>query len=159
MVFDLSFGETSSGKQCRYRERERGSPRERRRERERESERESERARAREGQSERERERERERWPGEQAGGQPASTLSFGETSSDKQCRYLLLLFFFFFFTLVTGPRRSLSLKLSNTSVYEPQKRARLGSERLRLASSAGTFFFSKRFKDFYLNAKVRIWH
>ena len=28
------------------------------------------------------------------------------------------LLFFFFFFTLVTGPRRSLSLKLSDTRVY-----------------------------------------
>jgi len=26
-----------------------------------------------------------------------------------------------FFFTLVTGPRRSLSLKLSDTKVYEPQ--------------------------------------
>ena len=35
--------------------------------------------------------------------------------------------FFFFFFTLVTGPRRSLSLKLSDTRVYEPQIRARLG--------------------------------
>ena len=34
---------------------------------------------------------------------------------------------FFFFFTLVTGPRRSLSLKLSDTKVYEPQIRARLG--------------------------------
>jgi len=33
---------------------------------------------------------------------------------------------FFFFITLVTGPRRSLSLKLSDTSVYEPQIRARL---------------------------------
>ena len=33
---------------------------------------------------------------------------------------------FFFFFTLVTGPRRSLSLKLSDTRVYEPQIRARL---------------------------------
>jgi len=32
----------------------------------------------------------------------------------------------FFFFTLVTGPRRSLSLELSNTRVYEPQIRARL---------------------------------
>ena len=32
--------------------------------------------------------------------------------------------FFFFFFTLVTGPRRSLSLKLSDTRVYEPQIRA-----------------------------------
>jgi len=28
--------------------------------------------------------------------------------------------FFFFFFTLVTGPRRSLSRKLSDTRVYEP---------------------------------------
>ena len=27
---------------------------------------------------------------------------------------------FFFFFSLVTGPRRSLSLKLSDTKVYEP---------------------------------------
>jgi len=34
--------------------------------------------------------------------------------------------FFFFFFTLGTGPRRSLSLKLSDTRVYEPQIRARL---------------------------------
>jgi len=31
---------------------------------------------------------------------------------------------FFFFFTLVTGPRRSLSLKLSATRVYEPQIRS-----------------------------------
>ena len=31
---------------------------------------------------------------------------------------------FFFFFTLVTGPRRSLSLKLSDTIVYAPQIRA-----------------------------------
>ena len=34
--------------------------------------------------------------------------------------------FFFFFFTLSTSPRRSLSLKLSKTRVYEPQIRARL---------------------------------
>ena len=33
-----------------------------------------------------------------------------------------------FFFTLVTGPRRSLSLKLSDTRVYEPQIRVRLGT-------------------------------
>jgi len=33
----------------------------------------------------------------------------------------------FFFFTLVTGPRRSLSLKLSDTRVYEPQIRFRIG--------------------------------
>ena len=31
------------------------------------------------------------------------------------------LCFFFFFFTLVAGPRRSLSLELSDTRVYEPQ--------------------------------------
>ena len=37
----------------------------------------------------------------------------------------------FFFFTLVTGPRRSLSLKLSDARVYEPEIRARLG-ERVR---------------------------
>jgi len=35
---------------------------------------------------------------------------------------------FFFFFTLVTGPRRSLSLKMSDTRVCEPQIRARLGT-------------------------------
>ena len=34
----------------------------------------------------------------------------------DAACKVL----FFFFFTLVTGPRRSLSLKLSDTRVYEP---------------------------------------
>jgi len=34
---------------------------------------------------------------------------------------------FFFFFTLVTGPGRSLSLRLSDTRDYEPQIRARLG--------------------------------
>ena len=33
-----------------------------------------------------------------------------------------------FFFTLVTGPRRSLNLKRSDTTVYEPQIRARLGT-------------------------------
>ena len=35
---------------------------------------------------------------------------------------------FFFFFTLVTGARRSLNLKLSDTRVYEPQIRAHLGT-------------------------------
>ena len=34
----------------------------------------------------------------------------------------------FFFFALVTGRRRSLSLKLSDTRVFEPQIRARLGT-------------------------------
>ena len=35
---------------------------------------------------------------------------------------------FFFFFTLVTGPTRPWSLELSDTSIYEPQIRARLGT-------------------------------
>ena len=34
----------------------------------------------------------------------------------------------FFFFTLVTGPRWSLRLKLSDARVYQPQLRARLGT-------------------------------
>ena len=38
--------------------------------------------------------------------------------------------FFFFFFTLGTGPRRSLSLALSDTRVSEPQIRARLSPPR-----------------------------
>ena len=36
--------------------------------------------------------------------------------------------FFFFFFTPGTSPRKSLSLKLSDIRVYEPQIRARLGT-------------------------------
>ena len=43
-------------------------------------------------------------------------------------------LYFFFFFTLVTGPRRSLSLKLCDTRVYEPYIRARLGTTGVRFA-------------------------
>jgi len=42
------------------------------------------------------------------------------------RCEVMLL--FFFFFTLVTGPRRSWSLKLSDERVYESQIRARLGT-------------------------------
>ena len=38
----------------------------------------------------------------------------------------LKVFFFFFFLTFVTGPTRSLSLKLTDTRVYEPQIRARL---------------------------------
>ena len=47
-----------------------------------------------------------------------------------KSARKLLheCFFFFFFFTFVTGPRGSLRLKLSDTRVYEPQIRARLGT-------------------------------
>ena len=40
---------------------------------------------------------------------------------------------FFLLFTLVTGPRRSLRLKLSDTRVYEPQIRARLGTSRVTI--------------------------
>jgi len=45
-------------------------------------------------------------------------------------------LHFFFFFTVVAGPRRSLSLKLSDTRVYEPTTRARSAQVR------AFNFFF-----------------
>jgi len=40
----------------------------------------------------------------------------------------LIIILFFFFFTLVAGPRRSLSVKLSDTRVYAPRIRARLGT-------------------------------
>ena len=40
---------------------------------------------------------------------------------------------FFFFIALVTGPSRSLRRKLSDTRVYEPQIRARLGTTALAL--------------------------
>jgi len=42
--------------------------------------------------------------------------------------RLIRRLILYFFFTLVTGPRRSLSLELRDTRVYEPQIRARLGT-------------------------------
>ena len=59
-----------------------------------------------------------------------------GERPADPSCHAprprhhpaRVLLLFFFFLTLVTDPRRSLSLKLSDTRVYEPQTRARLGT-------------------------------
>ena len=41
---------------------------------------------------------------------------------------------FFFIFTLVTGPRRSLSLKLSDTRVYEPQIRVAVPGNRASVA-------------------------
>ena len=46
---------------------------------------------------------------------------------------------FFFFFTLETGPRRSLSLMLGDTRVYEPQIRAQNLSPRLLFR----VYFFS----------------
>ena len=63
-------------------------------------------------------------------GGTPITKLKragLGAGGHDSCCgaRGGLLLFFF---TPVTGPRRSLSLKLSDTRVYEPQIRARLGN-------------------------------
>jgi len=66
--------------------------------------------------------------------------------------RSTLVTFFFFFFTLVTGPRRSLSLKLSDTRVYEPQIRARLGNtthfcEVVVLKLRAVPNWYSSRFK------------
>ena len=42
--------------------------------------------------------------------------------------------FFFFFFTLDTGSERSLSPKLSDIRVYEPQIRAHLGFTRVSVA-------------------------
>jgi len=50
-----------------------------------------------------------------------ASTMLIEYARNDK-------VFLFFLFTLVTGPRRSLSLELSDTRVYGPQIRARLGT-------------------------------
>ena len=55
--------------------------------------------------------------------------------------------FFFFFFTLITGPSRSLSLKLSDTRVYEPQIRARLGT---------ATHFCPVQFSILSLGIRVR---
>ena len=53
-----------------------------------------------------------------------------GLEAHDAQHGALRLYFFFFFliFTLVASPRRPLSLKLSDTRVYEPQIRAHLGT-------------------------------
>jgi len=53
------------------------------------------------------------------------STATSSAAASASATGFILLLFSF---TLVTGPRRSLGLKLSDTRVYEPQIRARLGT-------------------------------
>jgi len=47
---------------------------------------------------------------------------------ADREYERVVGAVFYFCFTLVTGPRRSLILKLSDTRVYEPQIRARLGT-------------------------------
>jgi len=48
--------------------------------------------------------------------------FGFGKKEAPKVEAPKVQSFFLFFFTLVTGPRRSSSLKLSDTGVYEPQK-------------------------------------
>ena len=66
-------------------------------------------------------------WRGKEAvavSGNKCSTQSKAGTPT-RNLRLLLLLFLC---TLGTGPRRSLSFKLSDTRVYDPQTRARLGS-------------------------------
>ena len=54
------------------------------------------------------------------------STFLFLTLVTDPRRSLSLKLRTFCFFTLVTDPGRSLSLKLSDTTVYEPQIRARL---------------------------------
>ena len=54
----------------------------------------------------------------------PDTALAVGQVPALLTNDVLPTLASFFFFTLVTGPRRSLSLKLSDTRVYEPQIRA-----------------------------------
>jgi len=82
------------------------------------------------------------------AGGSPAGTPPFfgqrempeavgvfaADLSGDGPSQWTLQVFFFF--TLVTGPRRSLSLELRDARVYEPQIRARLGAGGARPVSS-----------------------
>jgi len=55
-----------------------------------------------------------------------ASTERTPLQPSSQRCSFSL------FFILVTGPRSSVSLKLSDTRVYEPQIRARLGTTVLK---------------------------
>ena len=63
----------------------------------------------------------------------PLTTLKPHREARASPRESILYFFFFFFFTLVTGPRRSLSLKLSDTRVYEPQIQ-----ESMSLKSSTG---------------------
>ena len=71
------------------------------------------------------------------SGVQPTGNLHLGNylgairqwvQNQDVYDNHFMVPLLFFFFTLVTGSRRSLSLKLSDTRVYEPQIRARLGT-------------------------------
>ena len=61
---------------------------------------------------------------------------------------YLDQVFLFFSITLVTGPRRSLSLKLSDTNVYEPQMRALLGNHNTTRCFSSSLFLSSLELSD-----------
>ena len=64
----------------------------------------------------------------------------------------------FFVFTLVTRPSRSLSLKLRDTRVYEPQIRARLGNPlaSAQLLPAGGLIEKQHRTLDLLLLAKKR---
>ena len=53
-------------------------------------------------------------------------TIASGGVPPPKSGLDCLILLLYFLFTLVTGPRRALSLKLSDTRVYEPGIRTRL---------------------------------
>jgi len=66
--------------------------------------------------------------------------------------------FFFFFFNLVTGPRRSLSRKLSDTRVYEPQIRARLGTADGLAGHSARKTFDDPLFCSYIPRAWSSVW-
>jgi len=59
---------------------------------------------------------------------QPDSVSKLKDIAASGVCTGVKRFIQVFFFTLVTGPRRSLSLKLSDTRVYEPHIRARLGT-------------------------------
>ena len=62
----------------------------------------------------------------EDAEGARAALASLQLGGAALEVREVPTILLFFFFTLVTGPRRSLNLKLSDARVYEPQIRALL---------------------------------
>ena len=50
----------------------------------------------------------------------PVAEVAAADASDEDKIKALVLPLLLFFFALVTGPSRSLSLKLSDTRVYEP---------------------------------------
>jgi len=64
----------------------------------------------------------------------------------------------FFFFTLVTGPRRSLSLKLSGTRVYEPPIRARCRAAVVSLGAVLAWVTYARRKDQVPLHPEPN-WH